>query len=165
MANKKILVVSLIGTKHIITESDLAANPDLVDKVKVGDEVELGPDQSAVDRIAELEQDVHNRSNIIIELNDKINSLTSELTEERKKSEESNLSFADLKKQFDSAKEQIKSLSLENLPPVVDAAKVRVNHGVVLNGKTYSKEQIQNDASIQEVLLDLKSSAVSAIKV
>lgn len=164
MANKKILVVSLIGAKHIITEADLAANPDLVDKVKVGDEVELGPDQSAIDRIAELDKECDYRSNIMIELNDKIDSLTSELTEERKKSEESNTSYADLKKQLDSAKEQIKSLSLENLPPFVNSAMVKVNHGVVLNGKTYSKEQIQEDASIQEVLLDLKSSAVTAIE-
>lgn len=164
MANKKILVVSLIGAKHTITEADLKANPDLADKVKVGDEVELGPDQASIDRIAELDKECDDRSNIMIELNDQIDSLKVELTEERKKSEQSNTSYANLKKELDSAKEQIKSLSLENLPPVVNSAKVKVNHGVVLNGKTYSKDQIKNDASIQEVLLDLKSSAVTAIE-
>ncbi len=159
MANKKILVVSLTGAKHTITEADLKANPDLADKVKVGDEVELGPDP----RSTQMENDLKTITTLKNELGDQVKSLTNELSDVRRKEQELQSSNANLQKELDWAKEKLESFRSENTTPEV-SSKVKVNHGVVLNGKTYSKEQIKNDASIQEVLLDLKSSAVTAIE-
>jgi len=163
MANKKILVVSLIGAKHIITEADLKANPDLADKVKVGDEVELGPDPKSESKITQMEGDLKKITTLKNELGDQVKSLTNELSDVRKRASELHSSNANLQKELDWANEKLESFRSENTAPEV-SSKVKVNHAVVLNGKTYSKEQIKNDASIQEVLLDLKSSAVTAIE-
>lgn len=164
MANKKILLVSLIGAKHIITEADLVSNPDLVDKVKVGDEVELGPDPVALSRISELEKDLDKKSKVEKALEIQVFSLNSELTNKQNDLQTLENNYKEVSKKLDEANQTITNLGSENQPLSGKAAKVKVNHGVVLNGKTYSKEQIQEDASIQEVLLDLKSSAVTAIE-
>jgi len=164
MGNKKILVVSLIGAKHIITEADLKVNPELADKVKVGDEVELGPDPKSQSKITQIESDLNKITTLKNKLGDQVKSLTNELSDVRKKASELHSSNVDLSKKLDEANKTITALGAESQPPVVSSSKVKVNHAVVLNGKTYSKDQIENDASIQEVLLDLKSSAVSAIE-
>ncbi|GAA0883269.1 hypothetical protein GCM10009120_18660 [Sphingobacterium siyangense subsp. cladoniae] len=164
MANKKILVVSLIGARHIITEADLAANPDLVEKVKVGDEVELGPDPSALSRISELEKDLDKKTKVEKALELQVFSLNSDITTKQNEFLTLEKSFKEVSTKLNEANAAIANFGTENQPPVANSPKVKVNHGVVLNGKTYSKEQIKNDASIQEVLLDLKSSAVTAIE-
>lgn len=46
----------------------------------------------------------------------------------------------------------------------VKPSKIKVKHGVLINGKKYSKDQIEADSSIQEYLVEIKSGAVEAIK-
>ncbi|WP_353183564.1 hypothetical protein [Parapedobacter lycopersici] len=46
----------------------------------------------------------------------------------------------------------------------VKPSKIKVKHGVLINGKKYSKDQIEADPSIQEYLVEIKSGAVEAIK-
>lgn len=167
MANKKILVASLVGAKHTITEADLVINPKLAEQVKVGDEVQLGHDPELLTRISDLEKEVTDKTKELEDLKNQAEALNDELINERKLIDESNKSFKELLEQYKEADEKIKSLSLGIGAPT-DAgsvkSKVKVNHGVVLHGKTYSKEQIEKDPSIQEVLLELKSSAVTAIE-
>lgn len=42
--------------------------------------------------------------------------------------------------------------------------KVKVKHGVLINGKKYTKDQIEADPSIQEYLVAIKSGAVETAK-
>lgn len=163
MGNKKIFIASLFGSMHIITKADLEKNPDLVGKVKVGDEVELGPNPEQASRI-ELEKELYKKNKVEKALQLQVSSLNSDLTTIKNKLSTSEKNFKEVSIKLDEANATITKLGTENQPPIISSAKVQVHHGVVLNGKKYSKEQIQNDTSIQEVLLELKSSAVSAIE-
>ncbi|SJN51586.1 hypothetical protein FM120_31415 [Sphingobacterium faecium PCAi_F2.5] len=158
---KKLKVVALAGLIHTITKQDLESYPHLVaEGIKVGDEVEVGNDVKFKDVIKSLEAE-----NIQLK-NDKdisdgaLEVLKAQLTDLE---ESKNIQITALENTVYEVNQKLLGTTTGT---VLDtpSKKVIVNHGVIVGGKKFTKEQIENDPSTQEVLLEMGSTAVTKIE-
>lgn len=183
---KKLKVVALAGLIHTITKQDLESYPHLVaEGIKVGDEVEVGNDVKLKDVIKSLEAEniqLKNDKDIsdgaLVNLSNDIDELSVEhenqKNEWKAEVEVLKAKLTDLEKS-----KNIQITALENTVYEVNqkllgtttgtvldtpSKKVIVNHGVIVGGKKFTKEQIENDPSTQEVLLEMGSTAVTKIE-
>lgn len=184
---KKLKVVALVGVIHTITQLDLDANPHLVSEgLKVGEEVEIGNDVGQGEVIKKLEAenvklkaDKEISDGALINLSDDIEELSAEHENHRKTWQaelddlKSNLSeldttknsrISDLEKELTEANDKI-ALTVEGGKRTGSSSNsILVNHAVIVGGKKFTKEQIEKDPNMQEVLLEMGSTAVTKIE-
>lgn len=161
---KKIKVVALVGVNHTITQSDLDANPHLVTEgVKVGEEVLIGNDVKSDEIIKNLEIINSELESKLRDYETSADNLLNELNASSIEHENQRKAWQALEKELKEAKEtplNVKGNKGHTLSP----QSILVNHGVIMGGKKFTKEQIEADTSIQEVLFEMGSTAVTKIE-
>lgn len=161
---KKIKIVALVGVNHIITQLDLDANPHLVTEgVKVGEEVLIGNDVKSDEIIKNLEIINSELESKLQEYETSADNLLNELNASSIEYENQRKAWQALEKELKEGKEtplNVKGSKGHALGP----QSVLVNHGVIMGGKKFTKEQIEADTSIQEVLFEMGSTAVTKIE-